>query len=134
VYPTLERLHKEYGGEVAFLYVYIREAHPEDGWKMPRNQREGIAIKGPKSMAERVEVTKQACTFFKTTIPAVVDTMDNATDRAYAAWPSRIYLINAEGKVAVRAEPGPRGLVPAARTVEVWLKEHRAMRDTSAKQ
>ncbi|MGH7957649.1 MAG: deiodinase-like protein, partial [Opitutaceae bacterium] len=106
VYPTLERLHKECGGEVAFFYVYIREAHAEDGWKMPRNQREGIAIKDPKSMAERANVSKQACAFFKTAIPALVDTMDDATDRAYAAWPSRIYLVGIDGKIAVRGDPG----------------------------
>lgn len=134
VYPTLERLHKEYRREVGFLYVYIREAHPEDGWKMPRNQREGIAITEPKSMAERVEVTKQACAFFKTAIPAVVDTMDDATDRAYAAWPSRIYLVDVDGKIAVRGEPGPRGLVPAANAVEAWLKERPGKRQTDAKQ
>jgi thiol-disulfide isomerase/thioredoxin len=133
VYPTLERLHKEHGREVAFLYVYIREAHPEDGWKMPRNQREGIAVKDPKSMAERVDLTKQACAFFKTAIPAVVDTMDDATDRAYAAWPSRIYLVDVDGKIAVRGDPGPRGLVPAAREVEIWLKDHRGKRETGVK-
>jgi thiol-disulfide isomerase/thioredoxin len=53
VYPSLERLHQAYGDRVAFYYVYIREAHAEDGWKMPRNRREGIAISDPKTMAER---------------------------------------------------------------------------------
>jgi thiol-disulfide isomerase/thioredoxin len=133
VYPTLERLHKEYGREVAFLYVYIREAHPEDGWKMPRNEREGIAVKDPKSLAERADLTKQACAFFETAIPAVVDTMDDATDRAYAAWPSRIYLVNVDGKIAVRGDPGPRGLVPAAREVETWLKDHHGKREANVK-
>ncbi len=133
VYPTLERLHQEYGRAVGFLYVYIREAHPEDGWKMPRNQRDGIAVKDPKSMTERADLTRQACAFFKTAIPAVVDTMDDATDRAYAGWPSRIYLVDAGGRIAVRGEPGPRGLVPAAREVENWLKAHAGKRETAGK-
>jgi len=124
VYPTLDRLHRQYGSEVAFFYIYIREAHPEDGWKMPRNRREGIKIDDPKTMAERVKVAEQACTYFKTDIPALVDTMDDATDRAYAGWPSRIFLVDRDGKVVVRGDPGPRGLVPAARKVEAWLKEH----------
>lgn len=123
VYPTMERLHRLFGGEVAFFYIYIREAHPEDGWKMPRNQREGIMIQDPKSMPERTQAARQACAFFKTNIPALVDTMDDSTDRAYAAWPSRIFLVDSAGKVAVRGDPGPRGLVPAARQVEAWLKE-----------
>lgn len=124
VYPTLERLHQTYGDRVAFHYIYIREAHAEDGWKVPRNQREGIAIKDPKTMEERTAVAQQACAFFKTRIPGLVDTMDDATDRAYAAWPSRIFLVNLEGKIAVRGDPGPRGLVPAARAVEDWLKKN----------
>jgi thiol-disulfide isomerase/thioredoxin len=124
VYPTLERLHQSYGENVAFYYVYIREAHAEDGWKMARNQREGIAINDPKTMEQRVAVAQQACAYFKTQIAGLVDTMDDATDRAYAAWPSRIYLVDVNGNVAVRGEPGPRGLVPAARAVEQWLKKN----------
>jgi thiol-disulfide isomerase/thioredoxin len=129
VYPKLEQLHQQYGKDVAFFYVYIREAHPEDGWKMPRNQREGIMIKDPRSMAERTQVAKDACLFFKTNIPALVDTMDNATDAKYAGWPSRIFIVDTAGNVAVRGEPGPRGLVPAAREAETWLKKHYGRRD-----
>jgi thiol-disulfide isomerase/thioredoxin len=126
VYPALERLYRNYGDTVAFYYVYIREAHAEDGWKTPRNQREGIAIKDPKTMEERTAVAKQACAFFKTQIPGLVDTMDDATDRAYAAWPSRIFVVDVSGRLAVRGEPGPRGLVPAARAAEDWLKKNAA--------
>jgi thiol-disulfide isomerase/thioredoxin len=124
VYPTLERLHRTYGERVAFYYVYIREAHAEDGWKMPRNQREGIAITDPKTMDERNAVAGQACMNFKTRIPGLVDTMDDATDRAYAAWPSRIFLVDVNGTIAVRGDPGPRGLVPAAKAVEKWLEKN----------
>lgn len=124
VYPALERLHDAYGERVAFYYIYIREAHAEDGWKMARNQREGIAIKDPKTMDERVAVAQQACTYFKTKIPGLVDRMDDATDRAYAAWPSRIFLVDITGKLAVHGEPGPRGLVPAARALEQWLAKN----------
>lgn len=133
VYPTLERLYREHRDTVAFHYVYIREAHAEDGWKMPRNQREGIAVDEPKTMEQRVAVAQKACAFFRTEIPALVDTMDNATDRAYAAWPSRIFLIDAAGKIAVFGEPGPRGLVPAARAVENWLTRNVAATKSSAK-
>ena len=121
VYPTLERLFQTYGQRVAFFYIYIREAHAEDGWKMPRNQREGIKVTDPKTLGERAVVAQEACTFFKTKIPALVDTMDDATDRAYAGWPSRIFVVDVDGTIAVKGEPGPRGLVPAARAVETWL-------------
>lgn len=124
VYPTLERLHQEHGEQVAFVYVYIREAHAEDGWKLPRNQKEGILIAEPKTMTERRKVAEQACEYFKTNIPALVDAMDNATDRAYAAWPSRIFVVDVKGRLAVHGSPGPGGLVPAAKAAEAWLKTY----------
>ena len=122
VYPDLERMYRTFGSKVAFFYIYIREAHPEDGWKMPRNQREGITVRDPKSFEERTAVAKEACAFFRTQIPALVDTMDDATDRAYAGWPSRIFVVDTDGRIAVRGEPGPRGLVPAARAAASWLR------------
>lgn len=123
VYPTMERLHDEYGDRVAFLYVYIREAHPQDGWKIPRNERQGIRIFDPKTYDERQQQVRTACAFFETKIPAVVDKMDDAVSRAYAAWPSRIFLVDEGGIIAVHGGPGPRGLVPAAREVASWLKD-----------
>ena len=69
-------------------------------------------------------MAQHACAFFNTKIPCLVDTMDDATVRAYAAWPSLIFLVDVNGNVAVHCEPGPRGLVPAARAVEQWLKKN----------
>jgi len=42
-------------------------------------------------------------------IPAVVDSFDNATERAYTAWPDRLYLIDRDGRVAYKSAPGPFG-------------------------
>lgn len=122
VYPLLERLFERFGERVAFHYVYIREAHPEDGWKIPRNQRDGIQVRDPQTQEERVAVAEQACAYFETRIPALVDGMDNAVDRAYAAWPSRIFVVDVEGRIAVQGEPGPRGLRPAAEATRRWLE------------
>ena len=35
---ALEELERRYGREVAFFVVYIKEAHPEDGWVLDRNR------------------------------------------------------------------------------------------------
>ena len=42
-------------------------------------------------------------------LPAVVDTMDNATERAYTGWPDRIYVVDTAGDVAYKSEAGPFG-------------------------
>jgi hypothetical protein len=39
--------------------------------------------------------------------------MQNTAQKAYAGWPDRLYVLDAEGKVAYRGEPGPRGFKPA---------------------
>ena len=37
-------MYKRYGDRVAFLGIYVREAHPTDGWPLPSNQKAGIAL------------------------------------------------------------------------------------------
>jgi hypothetical protein len=36
---ALHDLHRQYGDRVAFFVVYIKEAHPEDGWVLKRNRQ-----------------------------------------------------------------------------------------------
>jgi hypothetical protein len=47
------------------------------------------------------------------TIPCLVDDMQNTAQKAYAGWPDRLYVIDAEGKVAYKGERGPKGFKPA---------------------
>jgi type I thyroxine 5'-deiodinase len=49
----------------------------------------------------------------KLTIPCLVDDLANTAQKAYAGWPDRIYVVDREGKVAYKGEPGPRGFKPA---------------------
>ncbi len=44
--------------------------------------------------------------------PAVLDEFANSTERDYTAWPDRIYLIDAQGRVAFKSKPGPFGFKP----------------------
>jgi Iodothyronine deiodinase len=60
-------------------------------------------------------VTKLAIEF-----PAVVDDLSNSVERAYTAWPDRLYVIDREGRVAYKSKPGPFGFKPeeVAHTLE----------------
>ncbi|MBM3889088.1 MAG: deiodinase [Verrucomicrobia bacterium] len=105
--------------------VYIKEAHPSDGWAMPdRNERRGISVRDPKSYDERVKVADRACSALKIKLPCLVDGMDNAVNKAYAAWPDRIYVVDIHGKIAVAGGQGPRGFVPAMGETREWLEQH----------
>lgn len=89
--------------------VYIREAHPVDGWRMPQNDREGIAPTEPKTEAERQKVASDCVKALKLPMPCLLDGMDNAAQRAWAGWPDRLYVVDHTGKVTYQGEPGPRG-------------------------
>ena len=104
---ALSRLYERYRSEVEFLVVYVREAHPEDGWVLAENRREGVAVRDPQSAEERV-----ACaTRLELDLPFVVDGVDDEVARRYGGWPDRLYLIGRDGRIAYQGEPGPDGFV-----------------------
>jgi len=91
------------------LLVYIREAHAVDSpW--PMASVDGSVLEDPRTLAERVANTRHCSASLDFGgIPMLVDTIDDAAERAYAAWPDRLVLVDAEGRVAWRSEPGPFG-------------------------
>jgi hypothetical protein len=109
----LEELHEQYGDRVEFLIVYIREAHPEDGWVLMDNRRAGIALADPATAEERAEVAATCSAALETRIPTVVDGLDDAVALAYGGWPDRLYLIGRDGRVAFQGGEGPFGFLPA---------------------
>jgi Iodothyronine deiodinase len=108
----LEELYDRHRDEVAFLIVYIREAHPEDGWVLADNRREGIALADPTSLEERAAAADACVLRLETRIPVLLDDVDDAVALAYGGWPDRLYLIDRDGRVAFQGERGPDGFKP----------------------
>ena len=46
---------------------------------------------------------------FDLKLPILIDPMTDPFEKAFAAWPDRVYVLDAAGKVAYKGEPGPRG-------------------------
>ena len=110
-------MYNAYKDRVNFLFVYIREAHPADGWVSPLNERDGIRIDQPTTCEERAQVANLCTVNLKVTVPTVVDTIDDEVATAYSAFPDRIYIVNAEGNIGYKGRPGPAGFdVPEAQT------------------
>ena len=107
--------------QVDFLVVYIREAHPEEGWVVTPNRDEGIVVNDPTTTDERVEVAASCAINLKIRMPVVVDEVDDAIASAYGALPDRLYLIGTDGNVAFQGDQGPWGFDPAA--LEGAIKE-----------
>lgn len=100
--------------QVDFVVVYIREAHPEEGWVVSMNRDEDIVVNDPQTLAERTEVAATCALRLKIRMPVVVDDLDDQIARAYGALPDRLYLVGKGGQIAFQGEPGPWGFNPAA--------------------
>ena len=103
-------MFQKYRDRAAFLFVYIQEAHPADGWQMDSNKTDNVIFDQPKEWGERRSIAQTCCEKLSLSIPCVVDTIDNTVDDLYAAWPERIFVINRDGKIAYAGKQGPWGL------------------------
>ena len=54
--PALNKLYQQYKDRVAFLTVYITEAHPSDVWQMQSNIKDKVVFVSPKNEEERAFV------------------------------------------------------------------------------
>jgi hypothetical protein len=97
---------------VAFLVVYITEAHPSDIWQMQSNIKDQVVFANPKNEEERAYIAGACVRKLGIKIPCVLDEFGNGTERAYTGWPDRLYLIDANGRIAYKSQPGPFGFEP----------------------
>jgi hypothetical protein len=108
-YPDVEAVYRRHKDAATFLMVYVREAHPTDGWKMAQNERLGVAVKQPTTFDERVQACGQFCKKLSPAMPVVVDDIDDRAGDAYSGMPARLYVIDRAGKVAYKSGRGPFG-------------------------
>ena len=105
-------MRRRYGDRAEFLAVYVREAHPTDGWRMASNDRAGIAVRQPRDQAERVDVADRCNGVLEMSIPLLVDEMDDRVGHAYSGMPDRLYVVDRDGRVAYKGGRGPFGFKP----------------------
>jgi hypothetical protein len=111
-YPAVDAIHKKYEGRANFLRVYVREAHPTDGWKMESNARAGVSVAQPQTFDERASVAEHFCTRLNPSMPVVIDDISDPVGHAYSGMPARLYVIDTKGKVAFKSGRGPFGFKP----------------------
>ena len=120
---SLSDLYSQFQDRVQFLSIYIREAHPKDGWwlgggvpglffKFTRIKA-ATDVYDPTTLEERRGVAGQCEETLQYGIRTYVDEMDDAVNQAYAAWPTRLYLVGLDGRVVYAGGPGPFGFKPA---------------------
>jgi len=112
LYPGVEAVSRRWGSEATFISIYVREAHPTDGWKMESNNRAGVAVAQPRTYGDRVAVANQCHGLLKCSMPLLVDEIDDRTGNAYSGMPARMYVLDPSGKVVYKSGRGPFGFKP----------------------
>ncbi len=103
------------------MAVYVREAHPVDGWSSRKDEGLTGSIRQPRSVLERTEVAGKCCSALSVSMPMVVDTLDDRVGHAYSGMPDRLYVIDRAGRVAYKGGRGPFGFKPAEMEQELIL-------------
>jgi len=132
---SLQNLCQKYHHQVQFLSIYIREAHPVDGWWFGKgiarhimkiySPKVAMDVYDPTTIEERRAVAGNCKNTLKYDIRTYVDEMDNAVNKAYAAWPTRLYLVGLDGKVVYHGGLGPYDFHPNKldRAIEQYLSQ-----------
>ncbi len=115
-------LYEQYHDKVQFLNIYIREAHPKDGWWLGRRltkkqvgryePRVSMEYYDPQTIEERRTVAGDCDAALQFGIRTYIDEMDDYVNTTYAAWPTRVYLIGLDGRVIYPGAIGPWGMKP----------------------
>ena len=102
------------------MTIYIQEAHPIDGfvperhtetWLMDSPERK-LLIEEPRDDAERLALARRTQTELDFAWPMLVDRLDDAVNKAWAAWPERLYVVDIDGTVVYRGGKGPMDFKP----------------------
>ena len=110
---NIEKLYRRYKDRATFVMIYVRDAHPTDGWRMESNDRLGAITGQPKTYDERVAVAQKCGKLLSLGFPMLVDTIDDSVGARYSGMPGRLYVIDRQGKIAYKSGRGPYLFKPA---------------------
>lgn len=79
---------------------------------MQSNVRDGVLFASASTYSERADTANICMRKLGIKFPALIDDINNHTEEAYTGWPDRLYLIDAEGRIAYKSRPGPFGFKP----------------------
>lgn len=105
--PILKRLYQEFGADIEFLLLHVREAHPGEHRQQPRN------------ISEKMEHARALQRRDRLPWPIAVDDTNGTVHRALDEKPNAVYLTDKRGVIVYRGlwAGDETGLAPALRCV-----------------
>lgn len=100
-------IYVELAARIQFLGIYVREAHPVDGWHLAVNESLETPVVQPLTLEARTQVAAMAIQRASIRYPLLVDDLDDAVMTRYAGMPERLYVLDADGIVRHRSAAGP---------------------------
>jgi hypothetical protein len=132
---SVQEIYERYHADVEFVNIYIREAHPTDGWWLGQKYTKKLIHRifgtmasmehqDPKTIEERRATAGECETALEYGVRTYVDEMNDYVNHAYSAWPTRLYLIGLDGKIVYAGGQGPYDFKPAklSNAIEEYLK------------
>ena len=110
----LNEIYDTYRTDIEFFLIYIREAHPADGWQTPQNLYDDVIFEAPESEDERAEIAGVCQVAQDIRLPMLLDGIDNDIENKYVSAPIRLFVIDREGRITFNGAPGPQGFDPDA--------------------
>ncbi|MBI1357855.1 MAG: deiodinase [Acidobacteria bacterium] len=80
---------------------------------MQANVRDEVVFASPKTDAERIDLATACVRKLGIKIPALIDGIADGAEQDYTGWPDRLYVIDKDGRVTFKSQPGPFGFHPA---------------------
>jgi len=80
-----------------------------------------VLLRSPRTDADRFENASQCVRKLGIRIPALIDGVDDTTERVYTGWPERLYVIAPGGRIVYKSQAGPYGFSP--KTMESRLRQ-----------
>ena len=117
----LNEIYDTYKADIEFFLIYIREAHPSDGWQTPQNLYDDVIFDAPGSEDERAEIARVCQVAQDIRLPMLLDGIDNNIESKYISAPIRLFVMDPESKITFNGAPGPQGFAP-----ETWLEALKA--------
>lgn len=103
--PQYNQFYERYKDEVDFYLVYIKEAHPEDQWRISDNIPLGDRVLAPRNLAQRLDLADACAERLDIQMPVLVDDMSDAAAADYLAFPTRLCIVSPSGRTAYAGLP-----------------------------
>jgi len=104
----IEALYQRYADRVCFFLVYGKETELA---KIGRKR--AVVADEPATLAERAALAQRLVDEYALSMPVLVDGLEHEVTRTFGAFPMRLYLIGASGRIVYEGALGPYAFQPS---------------------